>query len=132
MYDGNGLESLLDEVDEILTDSQHPMDPKQSQKVNLMLLRQIVNMQLAIQRDVADMKVNLQNRRAALDERIGKIENEIEAIKKIMVEYPSLTWLLRYKTTPTMRFIVGFLLVLYLLARNYPALAAWWGLPPLP
>lgn len=141
--ENNGLRSLLEQVDEILTDSQHPLDPKQSQKISLMLLQQIVNMQLSMKREMVDNQVEIKNdlealrgnlttRRAKLDERISRIEVEVAALKNVLQEYPSMTWLLRYRFSTTSKVIVAILAFIYLLFRFYPALAAWWGLPPLP
>lgn len=141
--ENNGLRSLLEQVDEILTDSQHPLDPKQSQKISLMLLQQIVNMQLVMKREMVDNQLEIKNdllalqgnlttRRAQLDERISRIEAEVAAIKQVMADYPSLVWLLRYRFSTTSKVIIAILAFLYFLFRFYPALAAWWGLPPLP
>lgn len=136
---GEGLQSLFEQVDDILTDSQHQLDVKQSWKISLALMQQMINFQLEIKRELADLVVKLGEEKIQHDDTIkavraevGQVKAEVAEIKRTITEYPSITWLLRYKTTPTMRFIVGFLFVLYILIRNYPALAAWWGLPPLP
>lgn len=132
MSENHELQLLMERADKLLTDSNHPLDPKQTSEVTLMLIQQIVNQNMTIQRELADLKVNLTDRRAALDSRIEKIEDDVAAIKTTMTEYPSLTWLLRYKTTPTMRWIAAFLFVLWLVWNTYPAFATWLGLPPLP
>lgn len=149
MIDRESISTLIDEVDELLTDSTHPIDEKQARKLNLMMLRQIMNVQFDIQREITDWKTDVSNRRTVVNERLEKlekvVEDVVEAVKDLpevrktvervdqtMAEYPSITWLLRYKTTPTMRWIVAFLFVLYVVIKNYPAMATWLGLPPLP
>lgn len=147
--DSNNVAMLIDDVDEILTDSAHPIDEKQARKLSLMMLRQIMNVQLEIQREIADWKADVSNRRTVVNDRLDKLEKvvedvveavkdlpavkkTVETVERTVTEYPSITWLLRYKTTPTMRWIVAFLFVLYVVIKNYPAMATWLGLPPLP
>lgn len=139
----DSIQDLLEQVDDVLTDSQHPLDARQSTRISLMLQRQIVNMQLSMKREMLEnqreikaelgsLHGNLASRRAALDERIEKIEDEVKAIKTLMSEYPSLAWLIRYRTTPTVRFLVAAAVVIYILLKAYSPVAAWLGLPPIP
>lgn len=150
------IAQLIDEADELLTDSQHPLDEKQARKLSLMMLRQIVNLQFEIQREIADWKTEVKNRRERVDIQITELKgtvNEIKGtledyptlkktvselgttvheIKRTVSEYPSLLWLLRHKTTPTIRWLTVGVFLIFILYRSYPAFAAWLGLPPLP
>lgn len=143
------LSQLIDEVDELLTDSTHPLDEKQARKLSLMMLRQIMSAQFEIQREVADWKTDIANRRSVVNERITKLEKvvedvvettsdftevkkTVERIDRTITEYPSITWLLRYRFSNTSKAITAILVLIYLLANNYPALADWLNLPPLP
>lgn len=126
------LELLMARADLLLTDTQHPLDPKQSAEVTLMLIQQIVNLTLAIQREIADLKADLSDRQAKLDERIDGIEESVETIQNTMRDYPSLTWLLRYRFSSTSKTIFAILIICWIVVRYYPALAAWFGLPALP
>lgn len=132
MGNDTNFHQLLEDVDELLTDSTHPLDEKQARKLSLMMLRQIMNVQFDIQREIADWKTDVKNRRDVVNERLAKIESEVGAIKQVMAEYPSLTWLLRYRTTPTIRWGGVAIVIVYILLQVYPQVAAWVGLPPLP
>lgn len=136
---GEGLQSLFEQVDDILTDSQHPLDVKQSWKVSLALLQQMISFQLEIKREIADLVVKLSEEKVEQDDEIKavkanvqEIKTEVAEIKRTITEYPSLTWLLRYKFSNTSKAISAILVLIYLVVRNYPALATWLNLPPLP
>lgn len=147
---GEGLQSLFDQVDDILTDSQHPLDVKQSWKVSLALLQQMISFQLEIKREIADLVVKLSEEKVQQDDeikavrdeiavvktdvvaKITEVKNEVAEIKRTITDYPSITWLLRYKFSNTSKVIVSILAIIYIVYRSYPALAVWWGWPPLP
>lgn len=130
-FDGEGLRNMLEQADDLLTDSNHPLDMKQTAKVSLMLIQQIVNMQLSIRREIAVIRVDLQAQRARLDDRIFAVEGDVADIKRTMADYPSILWLLRYRTKATVMWIGGTMVVLIGLFLSYQEwLLARLGLPP--
>ncbi len=126
---GGSIPQLINDVDELLTDSTHPLDEKQARRMTLMMLRQIMNVQFEIQREIADWKADVKNRRDEVNERLTKIEGDVKAIKDLQQEYPSVTWLLRHRTSKALMAIA---VALYLFFSNYPLVAALFKLPPLP
>lgn len=125
--------SLIDQVDELLTDTKHPLDEKQARRMSLMLLREIFNDQLEIKRNLDKVKFDIDERRARLDETIKKVQTDIDELWRYVREYPSLTWLLRFKFKPTVTWLVIFVVVVTGLFWAYREwLLAQLGLPPFP
>lgn len=79
MMSGNG--NLIDDVDEMLTDSRHPLDEQQARRMSLMLLRQVYNEQLVIRRELADWKVDVRKETAELERRLKDVEKLVPWVK---------------------------------------------------
>ena len=124
-------QSLIDDVDELLTDSKHPLDERQARRMSLMLLRQIFNDQLEIQSDLHKMRLDIDERRSVLDQTISKIQTDVNELWRHVRNYPSLTWLLRFKTKPTIIWLAIFVVVVMVLFYGYRTwLLNQLGLPP--
>lgn len=126
------LEKLLEQVEDILTDSKHPLDDKQSRMLSLMLQQQtalviqaLFNETIEIRRTMVDVKVEIVNSENLIDQRIARIETHILA-------YPSITYLLRHRTKETVLGMVGVITIIMVFLLTYQDwLFTRLGLPPL-
>lgn len=73
--------NLIADVDEMLTDSRHPLDEQQARRMSLMLLRQVYNVQLKIQREIADWKADVSTRREQVNVQIAGIRQEVQLLE---------------------------------------------------
>lgn len=148
------LNLLVEQVDELLTDSKHPLDERHARELSLMLqkhtaiaLQEIYRQQLSLEKGQVDLLRNLSERRAAIDARVQKVEGDIKDLKdltknlpdvekdvahlkKTLAEYPTIPWLVRYKFWDTLKVIVGVVVVIVILYFTFkPVLSAWLGVP---
>lgn len=86
------LPQLIEEVDALLTDTNHAVDERHARKLSLMLQRHtalaiqdIYNKLLLFDRIQADLLVNLEKRRAVIDERVAGVERELKEVKEDML-----------------------------------------------
>ena len=88
------LKLVIDEVDELLTDTNHAVDEQHARKLSLMLQRHTA---IAIQ-DIytklnvfdklqGELLVNLEQRRAVINERVTELERGVKEVKDALQDY---------------------------------------------
>lgn len=92
----HGMGNLIADVDDLLTDSKHPLDEQQARRMSLMLLRQVYNEQLIIQRDIADWKVDMKRELGEAKERARKdwesLEARVQQVERMLPWVRGLAW----------------------------------------
>lgn len=88
------LPKLIDEVDSLLTDTDHAVDEQHARKLSLMLQRHtalaiqdIYNRIVLFERTQAELQVNLEKRRAVIDERVATVEREVKSLQNTALDY---------------------------------------------
>ncbi len=136
---GNSF-NLIDQIDAMLTDSSHPLDERQARKMSLMLQRQIYDEQLSILDDIKSLRNEISNNQTTvnssikmIDDAVKSIRSDVDELWRQWREYRSLTWLLRFKTKPTLVWSTSFVVIVTIILALYRQwLFDQLGLPNIP